>query len=74
MKITRIELFPVQTPRETGSISPHIIVKMYTDEGIMGIGEMSDLGHLSTLPDVAQLESELNAEIPRGSDLGYADG
>ena len=63
MKITRVELFPVQTPRETGSISPHIIVKMYTDRGIMGIGEMSDLGHLSTLPDVSQLESELNAEI-----------
>jgi galactarate dehydratase (D-threo-forming) len=63
MKITHIDLFPIKTPRETGSISPHIIVKMHTDEGITGVGEMSDLGHLSTLPDVPPMENDLNAQM-----------
>ena len=63
MKITKIELFPIRTPRETGAISPHIIVKMHTDEHITGIGEMSDLGHLSRMPDVEAMRANLNAEL-----------
>jgi len=63
MKITKIELFPVQTPREAGSMSPHIIVKMCTDDGITGIGEMSDLGHLSKMPDVEAMSQNLNADL-----------
>ena len=63
MKITKTELFPVQTPRETGTITPHIIVKMHTDEGITGIGEMSDLGHLSKMPDVEAMSQSLNADL-----------
>ena len=63
MEITQVELFPIHTPRETGSISPHIIVKMHTDADITGIGEMSDLGHLSTMPDVPQMSRDINAAL-----------
>jgi muconate cycloisomerase len=63
MKITEIELFPVQTPREMGSITPHIIVRILTDEGVTGIGEMSDLDHLSEMPDVEAMSQSLNADL-----------
>ena len=63
MKIKQIELFPIRTPRETGSLSPHIIIKMHTDENITGIGEMSDLGHLGKMPDVEAMRVNLNTEL-----------
>ena len=63
MKITKLQLYPVGTRRETLSISPHIIVTLTTDEGTVGIGEMSDLGHNPVFPDVGQLEYWLNEQI-----------
>lgn len=45
MKITDVRLTPVYSRRETGSLTPHVIVQMFTDEGLVGLGEMSDLGH-----------------------------
>jgi len=53
MKISRIVLTPIQTPRRTGSISSHIIMQMHTDEGLVGLGEISDLDcYRMYMPDV----------------------
>ncbi|MFD1849572.1 mandelate racemase/muconate lactonizing enzyme family protein [Oceanobacillus bengalensis] len=46
MKITDIELHAVGVPRHTGFVNKHVIVKIHTDEGLTGIGEMSDFSHL----------------------------
>ncbi|WP_277679449.1 mandelate racemase/muconate lactonizing enzyme family protein [Gracilibacillus dipsosauri] len=46
MKITNIELIAVGIPRHTGFVNKHVIVKIHSDEGIVGIGEMSDFSHL----------------------------
>jgi len=46
MRITDVQLTPVCTRRETGTLTPHVIVQLPTDEGLVGLGEMSNL----TLP------------------------
>ena len=63
MKITELKLYPIGTRRETLAVTPHIIVTLTTDEGPLGVGEMSDLGHNPVLPDVDQLEYWLNKQI-----------
>ncbi len=45
MKIIDVTLTPVHSRRETGLITPHVIVELETDEGLVGVGEMSDFGH-----------------------------
>ena len=44
MKITSVDLTPVATRRETGEVSRHVVVQFNTDEGLVGLGEMSDVG------------------------------
>ena len=63
MKITELKLYPVGTRRETLSVSPHIIVTLATDDGHVGIGEMSDLGHNPVFPDVDLFEHMLNKQL-----------
>ncbi|MCZ6634205.1 MAG: muconate cycloisomerase [bacterium] len=63
MKITDVTLYPVGTRRETLSVSPHIIVTLATDEGVTGIGEMSDLGHSPAMPNVDHLEYVLRQRL-----------
>ncbi|PZE21271.1 mandelate racemase/muconate lactonizing enzyme family protein [Paenibacillus xerothermodurans] len=46
MKISDVRLTVVGIPRHTGFVSKHAIVELFTDEGITGIGEMSDFSHL----------------------------
>ncbi|WP_256830496.1 MULTISPECIES: mandelate racemase/muconate lactonizing enzyme family protein [unclassified Paenibacillus] len=46
MKISDIRLTVVGMPRHTGFVSKHVIVEIETDEGLTGIGEMSDFSHL----------------------------
>ncbi|GGB38951.1 muconate cycloisomerase [Lentibacillus populi] len=46
MKITDIELHAVGVPRHTGFVNKHVIVRIHSDEGTVGIGEMSDFSHL----------------------------
>lgn len=46
MKISDVELIAVGIPRHTGFVNKHVIVKLHTDEGVTGIGEMSDFSHL----------------------------
>lgn len=43
MKITDFKLTTVQTHRRTGAVSSHIVLELETDEGIVGLGEVSDL-------------------------------
>ena len=42
MKITKIETIQIETPRYTGQISGHVIVKVHVDDGPVGLGEASD--------------------------------
>ena len=42
MKITKIEAHQIETPRYYGHNSGHLIVKVYVDEGPVGLGEASD--------------------------------
>lgn len=51
MKITRVETIPVQVPIDQGrairggrgahTVSPFVLVKVHTDEGLIGLGEVS---------------------------------
>lgn len=43
VKVTEIRATAIQTRRRTGAISSHIILQVQTDEGIVGLGEISDL-------------------------------
>ncbi|SFE62537.1 muconate cycloisomerase [Paenibacillus algorifonticola] len=46
MKLSDLRLTVVGVPRSTGFVSKHVIVELMTDEGLTGIGEMSDFSHL----------------------------
>jgi L-alanine-DL-glutamate epimerase-like enolase superfamily enzyme len=59
MKITTVKTTPVFSRRETGSYSPHVILQLMTDEGLVGLGEMSDLGHGNIKFDVRDLADSI---------------
>lgn len=66
MRITNIELVPIVTRRHEHHPSAHVIVRINTDQGIYGIGEMPDLSHApAIMPDVTDLELCLN-DVLRG--------
>lgn len=68
MRIKRVQLYPITTPRQTGIANQHVIVKIEADESQVGWGEMSDLSHVPMYQfDVADLERMLN-ELLRGRD------
>lgn len=68
MKIQRIQLFPIATPRQTGIANQHVIVKVEAGESAVGWGEMSDLSHVPMYQfDLSELERMLN-ELLRGKD------
>ena len=46
MRLARLDLYPIIVGRETGFANEHVIVRLETDDGAMGWGEMSDLSHL----------------------------
>ncbi len=61
MKILRLQLYPITTPRETGMTNQHVIVRLETADGLVGWGEMSDLSHLPMHQfDLPKLERVLN--------------
>ena len=67
MKIQRIQLFPIASPRQTGIANQHVIVKLETENAV-GWGEMSDLSHVPMYQfDLPELERMLN-ELLRGKD------
>ena len=65
MKITGTEFFLIEVPRETGKISEHLLLRIDTDEGVSGWGELSDLGHIhpAVFPNFTALEEEFNLLI-----------
>ena len=74
MVITEVRLFSIRTPREIGTFSQHAIVKIFTDCGVVGIGEMSDIRDAGAVPDIQDLEQQLTQGL-RGTDpLDYGPG
>jgi L-alanine-DL-glutamate epimerase-like enolase superfamily enzyme len=68
MKIQRVQLFPIATPRQTGIANQHVIVRIEAGESHVGWGEMSDLSHVPMYQfDLPELERMLN-ELLRGKD------
>ena len=69
MKISGTKFFMVETPRETGAISEHVMIRIDTDEGVTGWGEVSDLAHMHPMnfPDFELLEEEASRRI-KGAD------
>ncbi len=70
MKITDLELVPIYSTREMGrtgpadperAISHHVIVRLHTDTGIVGLGEMSDVPWELSPATVTQLQAKLAA-------------
>jgi muconate cycloisomerase len=63
-----LDLYPVRIARETGFANEHVIVRLETDDGAVGWGEMSDLSHLPMYRfDVEQLTRSLR-ELVLGLD------
>ena len=44
MKITKIELFPVNLPRTNKKSTNIVVIKMHTDEGIVGVADAGEYG------------------------------
>lgn len=64
MKITDVRLDIVSVPRHTGFVCQHAIVSLSTDEGVTGIGEMSDFSHLPKYAvDARDLAATLRAQL-----------
>ena len=68
MKITGLELTPVFSTREMGrtcpsdpdkAVSYHVIVRLYTDTDVVGLGEMSDIDFASDAAVVERLQARL---------------
>ncbi|MDG5787223.1 mandelate racemase/muconate lactonizing enzyme family protein [Evansella sp. AB-P1] len=62
MKIVDLKLTVVGVPRHTGFVNKHVIIELFTDEGVTGFGEMSDFSHLPRYaPDVNDLANVLKS-------------
>lgn len=64
MKITDVRLDVVRIPRHTGFVCHHALVRIETDEGVTGVGEMSDFSHLPKYSlDADDLRRTLKAHL-----------
>ena len=68
MNITGLELIPVFSTREMGKTRPsdpdkavsyHVIIRLHTDAGVVGLGEMSDIDFASDAAAVERLHGRL---------------
>lgn len=60
--ITNVSLYPVLTPRRYGEPSQHVLIRLQSNDGSEGWGEMSDVSHLPAMqPDIADLERVLQS-------------
>ena len=71
MKITKIEAFQIRTPRyymqhpvDTGESTGHVVIKVHTDDGLVGLGEAPD----SEADDLAAITRRYT-ELLSGHDL-----
>jgi muconate cycloisomerase len=81
-RISKVNLYPVLTPRLYGEPSQHVLLRLQADDGSEGWGEISDVSHLPAMqPDVEDLERVLSAllvnhssmELNRVDDLMHAN-
>ncbi|UFU02786.1 mandelate racemase/muconate lactonizing enzyme family protein [Ruania suaedae] len=71
--IADLRLTPLNISRTTGFVCGHVIVEIDTDDGLLGVGEMSDLQHLPRFhPDIDDLTSTLRAML-LGADIWDAN-
>jgi len=64
MRIAEVKLFPVRVKRRMlERYNRHIVMKVFTDEGLVGFGEISDMEHTHYMPDVADLEWDLTQQL-----------
>lgn len=74
MKISKVKLTAVGVPRHTGFVNKHVIVQLETDEGAVGIGEMSDFSHLPRYSvDMKDLEATLDSILIGKNPFDTAD-
>lgn len=60
--ISKVNLYPVLTPRLYGEPSQHVLLRLQASDGSEGWGEISDVSHLPAMqPDVEDLERVLAA-------------
>ncbi|MBD2847224.1 mandelate racemase/muconate lactonizing enzyme family protein [Paenibacillus sp. IB182496] len=71
MKITNVRLDVVRIPRNTGFVCEHGLVRIETDEGVTGVGEMSDFSHLPKYAvDARDLEATLRGALVGRDPMG----
>lgn len=59
--ITRLSLYSIRTPRISGDASQHVLIRLDTDSGIIGVGEYADITDLPlTMPDLEDLQKSLS--------------
>ena len=64
MKVTGVRVTPVRTTRRTGATSVHILLELPSDEGLVGVGEISDLDcYRMHLPDLESLTVALERMV-----------
>ena len=59
--ITKVSLFSIRTPRISGDASQHVLIRLDTDSGIVGVGEYADITDLPlTMADLGDLQLSLS--------------
>jgi galactarate dehydratase (D-threo-forming) len=59
--ITKLSLYSIRTPRISGDASQHVLIRLDTDSGIVGVGEYADITDLPlTMPDLEDLQKSLS--------------
>jgi len=61
VRITKVSLYPIRTPRRSGDSSQHVLIRLDTDAGVVGVGEYADITDLPlTMPDLDDLQKSLS--------------
>jgi len=59
--VTAVSLHPIRTPRLSGDASQHVLIRLATDSGLVGVGEYADITDLPlTMPDLGDLQKSLS--------------
>ena len=59
--INKVSLYPIRTPRISGDASQHVLIRLDTDSGIIGVGEYADITDLPlTMTDLEDLEKSFS--------------
>jgi L-alanine-DL-glutamate epimerase-like enolase superfamily enzyme len=59
--ITKVSLYPIRTPRISGDESQHVLIRLDTDSGIIGVGEYADITDLPlTMADLEDLQKSFS--------------